>query len=277
MTQQPMRALITGASQGIGLAVARRLAVPGAQLALCASAPSTSLESAVTDVERQGASAVRLTGDLADSSVPAELVERATAGFGGLDAVVANAGIASASLLEEGDVADWDRVFAVNVRATWLLAIAARPWFPPSGGSIVAIGSISGVAPHPGMGAYSASKAASGMLVRQLAQEWGSDAIRVNAVVPGFVMTPRTEPVYENDDLREARTTMVPLGRIASAEDDIAGAVAFLLSGESGYCTGQQLVVDGGVADSIFTHDPGWRAYTHGTDSARHEESKTRR
>jgi len=257
----PARVLVTGASQGIGLAIARRLSADGARIALCASAPSARLERALDAVADGGAEVIAITGDLEDPSVPGQLVAQAVERFGGLDCVVVNAGVAHpAPLVEEGR-AEWDRVFAVNVRATWLLAGAAHPHLARCRGSIVAIGSVAGRSPHPGMGAYSASKAAAAMLVRQLAQEFAADGIRVNMVVPGFVHTPRTAVVYQDEELLAERERMVPLGRIADAYADVAEAAAYLAGPGAAYCTGQQLVVDGGLLDSILARDPGPRAY----------------
>ncbi len=253
-----MNTLITGASQGIGAAVVEKLACPGARIALSASSDSDRLDQVGAEAEKAGAETVVCTGDLADPAVPAALVSKAAGAFGGLDAVVINAGIALRSPLVATDVEAWDRSFAVNVRASWLLAAAAHDHLVESQGAIVVVGSVSGMAPHPGTGAYSSSKAALMMLMRQMAQEWAPDGIRVNAVVPGLVMTPRTEPVYEDPKVREGRLALVPQGRVASASE-IAAAIAFFLGPDSSYCSGQQLIVDGGVADSVLGHDPTWR------------------
>lgn len=212
-----------------------------------------------------GAEGLAIVGDLTDASVPGELIEQAVDRFGGLDCLVVNAGIAIAALLAAEDASSWDRVFAVNVRATGLLAAAAYPHLRRARGSILAIGSIAGTAPHPGMGAYSASKAATAMLVRQLAQEWAPEGIRVIRVVPGFIVNPRTERVYEDERLLAERLRLVPMGRVGHADLDVAEAAAYLVSSASAYCTGQQRVVDGGLVDSIMAHDPGATAYAAST------------
>lgn len=252
-----MRVLLTGASRGIGRAVAARLARPGASLALCASAPSAELESIVSACAAQGAFAEPLTGDLADPSVPARLVEQAAGRFGGLDAVVSNAGIVAPAMLAELDAAAWDRIFAVNTRSPWLLARAAYPHLKASAGAFVSVASMSGVEPYPGTGAYSPSKAALIMLVRVLAQEWAADGIRVNAVSPGLFRTAMTEPIYADPERKAAREALVPMHRIGNPERDVAGLVEFLLSPDAGYITGQNLLVDGGLLGSVQTHIAG--------------------
>ncbi len=252
-----MRVLITGASRGIGRAVALRLAAGGARVAACASAHGDELDQLVAEIRAAGGIAVPLLGDLQQSDTPARLVEQATAALGGLDAVVGNAGISRPAALVALDGAEWDRVFNVNVRAQWLLARAAHPWLQRTRGSLVAVASMSGVQPYSGMGAYSASKAALIMLARQLAQEWAADGIRVNCVSPGLVRTPLTQPMYDIPATRAAREALVPLHRIAEADADMAGLVAFLLGPDAGYLTGHNLLADGGLLDSVQTHIAG--------------------
>src|SRR5207302_10252888 len=128
-------------------------------------------------------------GDIGSVDAPGRVVSEAVGRFGGLDGLVSNAGINRPGPLVEYSVDDWDRVFAVNTRATWLLAKAAYPALKASRGAIVAVGSMSGSHPHANLGAYGPSKAAVIMLVRVLAQEFGRDGIRVNALSPGMVRT----------------------------------------------------------------------------------------
>ncbi len=253
-TSNGLRVLITGASRGIGRAVCERLALDGAQVAACASAHGGELEQLVTQIRAAGGTAVPLLGDLQDVATPERLVAEAAAALGGLDAVVGNAGISVPGALATLDVADWDKVFAVNVRAQWLLARAAYPWLQQTRGSLVTVASMSGVQPYAGIGAYSATKAALIMLTRQLAQEWAPDGIRVNCVSPGLVRTPLTQRVYDQAEARRAREALVPLHRIAEAGPDIAGSVAFLLGPDAAYMTGHNLLVDGGLLDSVQTH-----------------------
>ena len=249
-----MRILLTGASRGIGRAIARRLARPGASLALCASSPSPELESIAATCAEQAAEVHPLTGDLADKAVAGRLVGAAAERFGGLDAVVSNAGIVAPGLLADLQEDAWERVFAVNVRSAWLLARAAYPHLKGSAGSFISVASMSGIEPYAGTGAYSPSKAALIMLVRVLAQEWAADGIRANAVSPGLFRTALTEPIYADSHKKAAREALVPMHRIGNAERDCAGLVEFLISEDARYLTGQNILVDGGLLGSIQSH-----------------------
>lgn len=253
-----MRVLITGASQGIGAAVCRRLAADARrsgdtlQLAVCGSRHAEALSDLVAELSAAGVEATPLLGDLADPETPARLIASAADAFGGLDAVVSNAGIALPGALLDVAVEDWTRLFDINTRATWLLAKAAHPWLRRAGGSLVTIASMSGVDPQPGMGAYSVSKAALIMLTRLIAQEWANDGIRANCVSPGLVLTPMTEAAYADADFKRRREDFVPQRRIADPLADIAGVVAFLLGPDAAYCSGQNIVADGGLTDSVL-------------------------
>ena len=187
----------------------------------------------------------------------ARLVGTAAETFGGLDGLVSNAGISRPAPMAEMAVETWDEMMKVNLRATWLLAKAAHPALKESRGSIVATASSAGHMPYRGLGAYSTTKAALIMLVRQLAQEWAPDGIRVNALSPGAVHTPLSARVYADNQMKAAREALVPLGHIADPTDDMAGVVAFLLSPAAKYLTGQSLLADGGLTHSIFNHMPG--------------------
>jgi len=183
--------------------------------------------------------------------VPARLVGAAVERFGGLDAVVSNAGIVASGLLVDLGEDAWERVVAVNVRSAWLLARAAYPHLKAAVGSFVAVASMSGIEPYPGTGAYSPSKAALIMLVRVLAQEWAADGLRVNAVSPGLFRTAMTAPIYADAQKKTAREALVPMHRIGSPERDCAGLVEFLISADAHYLTGQNILVDGGLLGSI--------------------------
>ena len=252
-----MRVLVTGAASGIGRATCLRLARDAkaqgraGKIAAVDVASSPGLDGVVAELKALGAETLPLHSDMSTAEGPARAVAEAVKGFGGLDGLVSNAGINRPGLLE-----DWDRMFAVNTRATWLLAKAAHEALKASRGAIVAIASMSGGNPHANLGAYGPSKAAVIMLVRVLAQELGRDGIRVNSVSPGMVRTGMTAKVYADPRVAAERDALVPLGRVATPED-IADVVAFLLGQDSRYINGHDLVVDGGVAGNFLGRLPG--------------------
>lgn len=249
-----MRVILTGASRGIGRAIAGRLARPGWSLALCASAPSAELDAISAECRQSGACVEPLVGDLADPEVASRLVDAAARKLGGLDALVSNAGVVAPAILADLAPEAWDRVFSINVRSPWLLAKAAYPFLKNSKGAFLAVASMSGVEPYPGTGAYSPSKAALIMLVRVLAQEWAADGIRVNAISPGLFHTAMTAPIYADTAKKAAREALVPMHRIGDPRSDVAGLAEFLLSPDAGYVTGQNIVADGGLLGSIQAH-----------------------
>jgi NAD(P)-dependent dehydrogenase (short-subunit alcohol dehydrogenase family) len=257
-----MRALVTGAASGIGRATCLRLARDGrdrgtaAGIAAVDLAPSPGLDEVVREARAAGAEVVALHGDMGRAEDPARVVSEAVARLGGLDALVSNAGINRPGALVDYSVEDWDRVFAVNTRATWLLAKAAHAPLAASRGAIVAVGSMSGTNAHAHLGAYGPSKAAVIMLARVLAQELGRDGIRVNTVSPGMVRTGMTAAVYADKQVAAERDALVPLGRVATAED-IADVIAFLLGPDARYVSGHDLVVDGAITGNLLGRIPG--------------------
>ena len=264
-----MRVLVTGAASGIGRATCRRLAREAqargeaGKVAAVDIGPSAALDELVKELQDLGAQALPLSGDMGTADAPARVVAEALDRFGGLDGLVSNAGINRPGPLVGYSVEDWDRLFAVNTRATWLLAQAAHPALAASRGAIVAVASMSGSNPHPGLGAYGPSKAAVIMLGRVLAQEFGPDGIRVNTVSPGMVRTGMTATVYADERLAAERDALVPLGRVATPED-IADVIAFLVGPDARYVNGHDLVIDGGVAGSFLGRLPGLSRVTRG-------------
>lgn len=256
-----LRALVTGATGGIGRATsfalldaARRRGLQ-LRIAVGASRPGASLDALVRDLEAEGAVAFGVAADLADAAACARLAEDTVEWCEGLDVLVSNAGIARGAPLATLDVADWDAVFAIDVRATWLLARAAHPALARSRGAIVAVASVSALFPFPGLEAYSPAKAALLMLCRQLAQEWAGDGIRVNSVSPGLIRTPLTEPIYRDEEILRQRQQAVPLGRIGTPED-VARAIVHLAT-DAAYVTGIDLRLDGGLGDRTLATIPG--------------------
>lgn len=256
MNQQGLRVILTGAAQGIGRAMAERLANDSQQRhgaparMVLSDLKSAELEALASTLRAKGAEIITLTADMADPDVPARLVKAAEP-FGGLDAVVSNAGFSIPSPLLTARLEDWDKVFAVHVRAAWLLGQAAHPMLKAARGSIVITTSISGSHATAPLAAYSSSKAAALMLVRQMALEWGPDGIRANALSPGITETPGTARVYADPESRAQRETRVPLRRVARPED-MANALSFLVGPDAGYVNGTELLVDGGLSNGLM-------------------------
>lgn len=257
-----LRALVTGATGGIGRATCFALLESargrGLRLSVAAagSRPGPALDSLVAELASRGAEAHAVHGDLTDASACKRIAEEAVQQCDGLDVLVSNAGIARGAPLATLGVADWDRVFAVDARATWLLARSAHAALAQRRGTIVAVASVSAHYPFPGLGAYSPAKAALVMLCRQLAQEWAPDGIRVNSVSPGLIRTPLTEPIYRDAELLRRRQEAIPLGRIGTAED-VARAIVHLASPEASYMTGIDVRLDGGLGDRVLATIPG--------------------
>jgi len=257
-----VRALVSGGSSGIGASTCLRLAEAALgrgvhpMIAVCGHGLNSSQEQVVRSIQSMGGTAIALAGDLGDPDVPNQLIEAAVAEFGGLDALVANAGIASPAAICDLSVEDWDSMFSVNLRGPWLLAKASYPHLRQSRGSACFTSSMSGQLPHAGSGAYSPSKAALTMLAQTLALEWAPEGIRVNVVSPGMTHTRMTEKMYEDPKIKKAREDIIPLARIGDPMD-IANVIEFLVSPLSGYVTGQDICVDGGFSKSILSHIPG--------------------
>jgi NAD(P)-dependent dehydrogenase (short-subunit alcohol dehydrogenase family) len=257
-----VRALVTGAASGIGRAICVRLARDAqragrkAQIAAVDVGPSPALDALGRELGELGATMLPMAGDMATADAPGRVVAEAIARFGGLDGVVSNAGVNRPGPLLDYAVEDWDRMFAVNTRATWLLAKAAHDALAASRGAIVAVASMSGRHAHANLGPYGPSKAALIMLVSVLAQEFGRDGIRVNSLSPGMVRTGMTEQVYRNETIARERDALVPIGRVATPED-MADVVAFLLGPDARYVNGHDLVVDGGVTGNLLGRLPG--------------------
>jgi glucose 1-dehydrogenase len=257
-----MRALVSGGSSGIGASTCLRLAEAAlargeqAMIAVCGSTSNSGQEDVIRSVQSMGGTAIALVGDLGDPEVPGHLVAAAVSEFGGLDALVSNAGIAKPGALTDVSLEDWDHMFSVNLRGAWLLAKAGYPHLRDSRGAACFISSMSGQLPHAGSGAYSPSKAALTLLAQTLALEWAPDGIRVNVVSPGMTRTGMTEQMYVDPQIKKAREDIIPLSRIGDPLD-VANVIEFLVSPLSGYVTGQDVCVDGGFSKSILSHIPG--------------------
>ncbi len=256
LTRPGLRAIVTGAARGIGRAMAERLVRDSqarfglAARLVIADQHAGELEALATQLRSAGAQVQVVAGDLCDPAEPARIVAAASA-FEGLDCVASNAGFALPASLLDARIDDWDRVFAVHVRAAWLLGRAAHPLLARARGCLVLTTSVSGTQATPPLAAYSPSKAAALMLMRQMAVEWGPDGVRVNALSPGLTVTPGTATAYAKPGAREARAARVPLRRLAEPED-IAAALSMLIGPDAAYVHGHELVVDGGLLNTLM-------------------------
>jgi NAD(P)-dependent dehydrogenase (short-subunit alcohol dehydrogenase family) len=259
-----MHAIVTGAARGIGRAIALRIAKDhrqgGVRLVL-ADQHAGELDALCRELhDLHGAQGVGVAGDLAQADCIAAIT-RAAQSMGRIDAIASNGGFSIPGPLIDYDPADWDRVFAVHVRAPWQLARGCHDLLRDSRGSIVLMTSISASSPTAPLGPYSSSKAAAVMLARQMALEWGPDGIRTNCVSPGLVATPGTAAVYGQPLAREQREQRIPLRRIGEA-DEIAAAVSWLLGPDAAYVNGAELLVDGGLNTALMSslNMKGWGA-----------------
>jgi 3-oxoacyl-[acyl-carrier protein] reductase len=238
-----MTALVTGASGGIGSAIAKALAGQGAKVALSGTRQEA-LDAVAGEI---GGGAVTVPCNLSDTDAVEALVPAAIEALGGkLDILVNNAGVTRDNLVMRMKDDEWDQVISVNLEAAFrLIRAASRPMMKARFGRIVSITSVVGTTGNPGQANYAASKGGLTAMTKALAQELASRQITVNCVAPGFIASAMTDAL--NEQQKSAILTRIPAGDLGAGAD-VAAAVAYLASREAGYVTGQTLHVNGGMA-----------------------------
>lgn len=238
-------ALVTGASRGIGKAVALMLAENGADIAVNFAGSTAAAEAVAAEIEKMGRKAILVQGDVSKNEVCAEMVEKIVKELGHIDILVNNAGITRDTLLLRMKEEDWDAVLNTNLKGVFNCTKAAVKYMAKQrSGSIVNISSVVALMGNAGQANYAAAKAGILGFTRSVAKEMAARGIRVNAVTPGFIKTDMTSVLSEK--VVAAMEASIPLARLGEPED-IAKAVLFLVSDNAAYITGQTLHVDGGM------------------------------
>jgi glucose 1-dehydrogenase len=251
-------ALVTGANSGIGRATALALGAAGARVMVNYFDDPEAAEEVVEAIRSAGSEAVAHQADVGDEDAVQEMVARAIEAFGTLDILVNNAGIQMDADFIEMSADDWDAVIGTNLRGAFLCSREAARHFcrrdrdrsddndSSQNGAIIFISSVHDAIPWAGHANYAASKGGISMLMKSLAQELGPDQVRVNAIAPGAVMTDINREAWESGEERRELLGKIPQGRIGTPED-VAKAVVWLASDDSGYVHGHTLYIDGGM------------------------------
>ena len=243
--EQRRTALVTGASRGIGRAIALRLAKDGCNVAVIYAGNEQAAKDTCAEIEALGVSSLCIRCDVSDSMQCAQAVAQTVEVFGGIDILVNNAGITRDGLLMSMKEEDFQKVISTNLNgAFYMIKHSCRQFIKRRSGRIINISSISGVMGNAGQANYAAAKAGLIGLTKTTAKELAGRNITCNAVAPGFIQTDMTAVL--SDKVKAAISEQIPLGRMGDVQD-IAAAVSFLASQEAGYITGQVLRIDGGL------------------------------
>lgn len=247
------KALVTGASSGIGAAAARALAAAGAAVAVNYRSDAKAADRVVAAIRQHGGEAFAIQADVADEDAVRELFAATERKFGRLDVLVSNAGIQRDAALTEMTLDDWSKVIGTNLTGAFLCAREAAKLFLRSGadrscaaGKIIFVSSVHEIIPWAGHVNYAASKGGLDMLMKSIAQELAPRRIRVNSVAPGAIKTDINRPAWERPEDEARLLELIPYGRVGEAED-VAHVVVWLASDASDYVTGASIVVDGGM------------------------------
>jgi len=240
------KALVTGGSRGIGRATCLKLAELGADIGINYFGSQEKAEKVASEISGIGRKSVLLKTDVSDHSKVNEMVEEFVRSEGGLDILINNAGINRDQLLVRMKESDWDEVISTNLKGTFnCTQAAAKIMMKNRSGVIINLSSVVALTGNAGQVNYSSAKAGIIGLTKTIARELASRSVRVNAIAPGFIETEMTAGLSSEN--RENIAQRVPLGKFGSS-DDVANAIAFLVSDEAKYITGQTLVVDGGLS-----------------------------
>ncbi|GLG97222.1 Uncharacterized protein GBIM_04020 [Gryllus bimaculatus] len=244
-------AVVTASTDGIGLAIARRLAQDGASVVI-SSRKENNVQRAVKDLQSEGLTVSGIVCHVGKASDRQKLLECASSKYGGIDILVSNAAVnPTVGHVLECEESSWDKIFEINVKAAYMLSKEVLPFLRQrGGGSITYISSIAGFQPFDVLGAYSVSKTALLGLTKAASQGLAEENIRVNCVAPGIVETRFAAALHEQESAREAAVSKIPMGRLAQPHE-IAGIVSFLCSNDASYITGETIVVSGGMSSRL--------------------------